>query len=164
MVTFHGDDGTALGSIAVSGADLLYYRQFQAAVLALAGELYRDSVADASGDPQRAWLDRLSGVLPAAGAVTVTPESGFDERDGRTFHFSVTCAASRPARVDSRTLLDYQEFQAALAHQCGVLFRDPEIESIADTERRRSAWTLSVQQSVAPPAAADALIAAWPWR
>ena len=65
MVSFADDAGEVIGSVAVSGADLLYYRQFQAAVLALAGELFVDGALDAEPDAQAAWLERLSALLPA---------------------------------------------------------------------------------------------------
>ena len=51
------------GSVALNGADLLYYTQFQTAVLSLAGELFVDAAVEASPDPQHAWLDRI-GLLP----------------------------------------------------------------------------------------------------
>ena len=51
MVTFTGDDGTDVGSVALNGADLLYYTQFQTAVLSLAGELFVDTAVEASADP-----------------------------------------------------------------------------------------------------------------
>ncbi len=49
MVTFTADDGTDVGSVALNGADLLYYTQFQTAVLSLAGELFVDTAVEASG-------------------------------------------------------------------------------------------------------------------
>ncbi len=50
MVTFTGDDGTDVGSVALNGADLLYYTQFQTAVLSLAGELFVDTAVEASSE------------------------------------------------------------------------------------------------------------------
>src|ERR1700680_919154 len=79
MVTFSGDDGTYVGSVALNGADLLYYTQFQTAVLSLAGELFVDAAVEASPDPQRAWLDQVAGLPPAIGTVTIHPRSTFDD-------------------------------------------------------------------------------------
>ena len=89
MVTFTGDDGTDVGSVALNGADLLYYTQFQTAVLSLAGELFVDTAVEASADPQRAWLDRIAGLMPAIGAITITPRSTFDDTQGRVFRMVI---------------------------------------------------------------------------
>src|SRR5438128_2375784 len=94
MVSFTDDTGAALGSVAMDGADLLYYRQFQAAVLALAGELFVDADVESAADPQRAWLDRIGRALPDAGQATVTPVSSFDTHEGRRFGFVVTCSTA----------------------------------------------------------------------
>ena len=51
MVSFTDDAGEPSGAVAVSGADLLYYRQFQTAVLALAGELFVDAERGRAGGP-----------------------------------------------------------------------------------------------------------------
>src|SRR3984893_13056939 len=89
MVTFSGDDGADVGSVALNGADLLYYTQFQTAVLSLAGELFVDTAVEASADPQRAWLDRIAGLIPDIGAITITPRSTFDDNQGRVFRLVV---------------------------------------------------------------------------
>src|SRR5487761_1236070 len=60
MVSFTGDGGEPLGAVAVSGADLLYYRQLQVAVLALAGELFVLGPVEAAGDLQAARLEAPS--------------------------------------------------------------------------------------------------------
>ena len=91
MVTFTADDGTDVGSVALNGADLLYYTQFQTAVLSLAGELFVDAAVEASGDPQRAWLDRIAGLMPenrcdrhhAALDIRRQPGAGFPAGDQR---------------------------------------------------------------------------------
>jgi hypothetical protein len=162
MVTFLDDDGGALGSIAVSGADLLYYRQFQAAVLGLAGELFSDAAVDVAADPQRVWLDRVARLLPDAGLAGVTPCSSFDEHEGRRFMFSVVCGAGS-ARVDAPSLLEYQEFQAVIAHQTGCLFRDPDVEAVEDPQARQAAWIAGLRGRTARPDPAEALTATWPW-
>jgi hypothetical protein len=164
MVTFLNDRGGALGSIAVSGADLLYYRQFQAAVLGLAGELFSDTEVDAAADPQRAWLDRVARLLPDAGTVEVTPVSSFDEQQGRRFKFVVVCSGAGGARIDAPSLLEYQEFQAVVAHQTGRLFRDPAVEAVDDPRVRQAAWIAGLRVRTARPDPAEAMTAAWPWR
>jgi hypothetical protein len=164
MVTFSDDDGVIAGSIAVNGADLTYYRQFQTAVLALTGELFRDPRADVAADPQRAWLDRLAGLLPAAGGPRVIPMSDFDEHHGRVFRFNVDVDAPRAATVDAPVLLEYQEFQAMIAHQTGRLFRDAAVEAVADADARHATWTATLRECVQPPSEAEAISTAWPWR
>jgi hypothetical protein len=163
MVTFVDGGGDAAASIAVSGSDLLYYRQFQAAVLALAGELFHDDSVESSGDPQRAWLDRLGATIVTIDDVGVVPESKFDEHHGRAFTFRVESAGKRPAHVDARTLTDYQELQAALAHQSGCLFRDRLVETIDDAQQRSAAWVASLRLRLARPAPDEAVAAVRPW-
>ena len=164
MVSFIDDAGAALGSVAMAGADLLYYRQFQAAVLALAGELFVDTDVEGAADPQRAWLDRIAHALPDAGQATVTPVSLFDTQEGRRFAFMVSCSSAGPARLDARSLLEYQEFQATIAHQTGRLYRHDAIEDIEEPQLRQAAWLAWLRQRVARPDAADAMNASWPWR
>lgn len=164
MVTFSDDDGSVSGSIAVSGADLLYYRQFQVAVMTLTGELFRDAGAESTADAQRAWLSRLAQLLPPAGPVRIDPVSSFDDSSGRAFRFEVHCDAPRHASVDASVVLEYQEFQAALAHQTGHLFRERGIEDIDDPASRHAAWTSFLRQRVERPDAAEAMSPTWPWR
>ena len=163
MVTFSGDDGTDVGSVALNGADLLYYTQFQTAVLSLAGELFVDADVEASPDPQRAWLDRMAGLLPAVGAITVTPRSTFDDNQGRVFRLAVTAEGGRAAIVDARGLLEYQELQAVLAHQTGGLYRDLAIEEVADAADRRRAWMTALRRLVRRPDPGEAMSEAWHW-
>ena len=73
MVTFVGDEGSDVGSVALNGADLTYYTHFQTAVLALAGELFVDPAVEEAADPQRAWLDRIAGLLPPLGEISIAP-------------------------------------------------------------------------------------------
>ena len=101
MVTFTGDDGTDVGSVALNGADLLYYTQFQTAVLSLAGELFVDTAVEASSDPQRAWLDRIAGLMPAIALVGITPRSTFDDNQGRVFRLVISAEGGRAAIVDA---------------------------------------------------------------
>jgi len=95
MVTFTGDDGSDVGSVALNGADLLYYTQFQTAVLSLAGELFVDPEVEGSADPQRTWLDRIASLMPAIGAITITPRSTFDDNQGRVFRLVITAEGGR---------------------------------------------------------------------
>ena len=148
MVTFTGDDGSDVGSVALNGADLLYYTQFQTAVLSLAGELFVDADVEASSDPQRAWLDRIAGLMPAIGAITITPRSTFDDNQGRVFRLVINAEGGRAAIVDASGLLEYQELQAVLAHQTGGLFRDLAIEEIEDAAARRRAWIGALRRLV----------------
>jgi hypothetical protein len=163
-VSFTDAAGSALGGVAVSGADLLYYRQFKAAVLALAGELFADAAVDSSADQQRAWLDRVGELIPRAGELRVRPKSSFEHERGRTFRFSVERDSAVLAEVDAPTLLEYQEFQAAVAHQAGVLYRLTEVETVQDPARRAVTWERALRRIVARPDAAEAMAESWPWR
>ena len=150
MVTFSGDDGTDVGSVALNGADLLYYTQFQTAV-------------EASPDPQRAWLDHIAGLLPAIGTITITPRSTFDDNQGRVFRLVVDAEGGRAAIVDASGLLEYQELQAVLAHQTGGLYRDLAIEEVEDAADRRRAWMTALRRLVSRPAPDEAMSEAWHW-
>ncbi len=164
MVSFVDDDGTDLGSIALNGADLLYWRQFGGAVAALSGELFVLDTVDSAPDPQRAWLETLTPLLPAVTTVTVVPRSTFDHERGRVFGFVVTGAGGADAVVDGPTLLEYQDFQAALVHQTGSLLRVAAIEQIDDAAPRRRAWLHWLRDVVERPGADEAMTARWPWR
>jgi hypothetical protein len=163
-VSFSDDSGSPLGGIAVSGADLLYYRQFKSAVLALAGELFADSSIDGAADQQRAWLDRVGGLIPRVGELRVRPQSAFDHEQGRTFRFAVEREGSVVATIDAPTLLEYQEFQAAVAHQAGVLYRLAEVENVPDPGHRAVTWERALRRIVTRPEASDAMAETWPWR
>lgn len=163
MVTFLASDGDALGSIAMAGADLLYWRQFGTAVAALSGELLVVDAIEAAGDPQRAWLDILASLLPAAPRLRVQPRSTFDHDRGRLFGFVVT-GEGVEAVVDAPTLLEYQDFQAALAHQSGRLLRVDGVEAIDDPVPRRRAWLDWLRITVERPAADEAMADRWPLR
>ncbi len=164
MVTFVDDAGADLGSVALNGSDLLYWSQFGAAVAALCGELLILDAVDAAPDPQRAWLETLTPLLPTAPEITVTPHSTFDHERGRVFGFVVAAAGSPDAVVDAPTLLEYQDFQAALAHQTGRLLRVDAVEGIEDPAPRRRAWLRWLREVVARPPAGEAMAATWPWR
>ncbi len=163
MVTFSGDDGTDVGSVALNGADLLYYTQFQTAVLSLAGELFVDAAVEASPDPQRAWLDQVAGLLPAIGTITITPRSTFDDNQGRVFRLVINAEGDRAAIVDASGLLEYQELQAVLAHQTGGLYRDLAIEGVEDSADRRRAWITALRRLVSRPDPDEAMSEAWHW-
>lgn len=163
-VTFIDESGEPRGGIAVNGPDLLYYRQFQQAVLRLAGELFSAGDVDASGDPQRAWLDLLAGKLPAFDALELRPESFLDEpAHERRFRFVLVGSGTPESSVDSSVLTDYQELQAAIAHLTGRLYRDVTLESIADSEQRRGAWLAALRTALQRPSTEDRLAEAWPW-
>jgi hypothetical protein len=164
MVSFVDDAGTPLGSVALNGSDLLYCRQFGSAVAALCGELFLLESVDAAPDPQRAWLEMLVPLLPATHVTGVMPRSTFDHESGRVFGFEVVCADGPGAVVDAPTLLEYQDFQAAIAHQTGRLLRVAAVEEIDDPARRRHAWLLWLRGVVARPAPDEAMAAGWPWR
>ena len=163
-VSFLDDDGGAVGGVAVSGADLLYYRQFKAAVLALGGELFGETGVDAADDQQRAWLDVVGSIIPTVLDLHVVPASTFDPDRGRIFRFDVTRDGARVAAVDAATLLDYQEFQAAVAHQSGLLFRAQDVEAERDPRGREAAWERTLRTVVARPHPNDAMAEHWPWR
>jgi len=163
MVTFVSDDGAEGGSVALNGAELLYYTHFQTAVLSLAGELFVDPGAEASSDPQRAWLDRVAALVPALGEISITPRSSFDEHSGRVFRMIVSADGGRTASVDAAALLEYQDLQAVLAHQTGCLFRDHTIEDVADVAERRRAWMSAVRGLVRRPDPGEAMSETWQW-
>ncbi|HYA00454.1 MAG TPA: hypothetical protein VEK76_08900 [Candidatus Binatia bacterium] len=165
MVAFHDDAGEWLGAVALSGADLLYYRQFQAAVLALSGELFADDATETAPDPQRAWLDRLAPLLPGMDELRMRPVSSFDHDRGRVFHVEAARPGTgEPARLDAPAVLEYQELQAALAHQTGRLYRNPEIEAVADPAERHRAWLSFLASALARPEEGEAMTVTWPWR
>jgi hypothetical protein len=163
MVTFTGDDGTDVGSVALNGADLLYYTQFQTAVLSLAGELFVDPALEASVDPQRSWLDHIAGLMPAITVTGITPRSTFDDNQGRVFRMVVAAEGGRAAIVDASGLLEYQELQAVLAHQTGALFRDLAVEAVDDPGERRQAWIGALRLLVSRPDSGEAMNEAWHW-
>jgi len=163
-VSFLDDSGAVLGSVAVSGADLLYVRQFQAAVLSLSGEIFLDSTMSAAGDPQRAWLDRIGALVPRADEFSAVPSSTFDDSAGRVFHFGIVVDGRECCVMGAQTLLEYQEFQAMLAHQSGRLYRNAAVEAIDDPQSRHAAWMGVLRARVQRPAAAEAMADSWPWR
>ena len=164
MVTFVDDGGAALGSVALSGHDLLYQRQFRIAVAALAGELFIDAAVEAAPDPQRAWLERLAALLPAREVQRVEPRSTFDHDAGRVVGFVVACAGGPAAVVDAAALHEYQELQAVVAHQTGGLLRIAAVESVDDPRERSRAWDAWLRAHVERPPADEAMAASWPWR
>ncbi len=66
--------------------------------------------------------------------------------------------------MDGPTLLEYQDFQAALAHQTGRLLRVEAVEAIEDDAPRRRAWMRWLGDAVERPGPDEAMTAAWPWR
>lgn len=163
MVSFLDEDGGLLGSIALNGPDLLYWRQFGVAVAALSGELLAIDEVDKAPDPQRAWLETLAPLLPAAAPATIVPVSTFDHDRGRLFGFEVRDDGAT-AVVDAATLLEYQDLQAAVVHQTGRLLTVAEVEAVDDAADRRAAWLGWLRGVVERPGADDAMSARWPWR
>jgi hypothetical protein len=164
MASFVDDRDNDLGSVALNGPDLLYWRQFGAAVAALSGELFILDSIDSAADPQRAWLETLTPLLPAASDIHVTPRSTFDHERGRVFGFVVASAGGMDAVVESPTLLEYQDFQAALVHQTGRLLRVASVEDVDEAAPRRRAWMGWLRDVVARPSDDEAMTATWPWR
>ncbi|MGA2282073.1 MAG: hypothetical protein ABSH07_00090 [Candidatus Dormibacteria bacterium] len=165
MVSFWDDAGELVGAVAVSGADLLYHRQFQVAVLALAGELFVEAEVDSSPDPQAEWLERLATLLPAIGSLELHPVSTFDHDRGRVFHVEARVPGrAEPARLEAATVLEYQELQATLAHQTGGLYRNRAIEGISDPAERQRAWLDVLGTLLDRPGEDEAIATAWPWR
>lgn len=132
------------GMVAVNGAELLYLRHFQIAVLRLTGGLYRDAQVEAAADPQRAWLDQLARLLPALELTALTAHSTFDEHAGRLHHFSAPVPGCPWLALEAAQLAEYQDCQAVLAHQTGRLYRNPEVEALAEQGPRQSAWLATV--------------------
>lgn len=164
-VTFLDDAGSSAGAIAVNGPDLLYYTQFQQAVLRLAGEVFIHPAVAAAADAQRAWLDQLASRLPAATPREILPASEFDERTNeRRFLFSVRLDSAAGCRMDAAALVEYQEFQAVLAHHTGRLYRSRDVEDIEDPDRRRVAWMAALRDLLRRPGPDDAIAAEWPFR
>ena len=162
-VMFADDHGTDIGGIAVNGPDLVYYRQFQGAVLRLAGEVFSIADVDASPDPQRTWLDVLESKMPRFQALELEGASFYDDQAReRRFRFSVI-GLDTASHVGAPVVADYQELQAALAHLTGHLYRNTEIEAIEDAEQRRSAWVHALRAILRRPDADDRIAAEWPW-
>jgi len=164
-VRFVDDSGADTGSVAVNGADLVYYRQFQHAVLRLGGELFVHAAVERDTDPEGAWLDVLQPKLGEFTPTAIEPRTYFDERVGdRRFQFVVHSQQGAECSVDSSALTEYQELQAAVAHLTGRLIRDRSIETVEDGEQRRRAWIAAVAELLRRPGNDDAMTEIWPWR
>jgi hypothetical protein len=144
-VFFADDKGLSPVGLAVDGADLLFYEQFRVAVLAMLGEIFSEPRAEASEDVQRAWLDVISELLPDAALESITPIDAQDELRGMHYRFVVRLVGvDDPARLEAEQVLDYQLFQAIVAHQTGRVLRDPGVEGVADSAARRRLWAQRV--------------------
>ena len=128
--------------LTLTGAELLFYGAFRTAVLEMLGELVDDPDAESAPDPQRAWLDRLAPLLPAAALSSVVPVDHQDERYGMQYRFALRLSGGtgEAPLVDAGTLLDYQLLQAVVAHQTGALLRVAAVEEVEDAAARRAAW------------------------
>lgn len=163
-VLFLDDTGAGIGGIAVNGPDLVYYRQFQGAVLRLAGEVFSVARVERSPDPQREWLDVLADKMAGLDSLQLRAATYYDEQaHERRFRFSMLGEGGEECHVGAAVVTDYQELQAALAHLTGRLYRNIEIEAIDDMERRRSAWMHALRTILLRPAADDRIAAEWPW-
>jgi len=150
-VLFAEDTGPSTVGLAVDGADLLFYEQFRIAVLTMLGEIFSEPRAEASEDVQRAWLDVISELLPDATVESITPIDAQDELRGMHYRFVArVVGVDDPARLEAVQLLDYQLFQAIVAHQTGRLFRDAGVESVVDPVARRRLWTQRLQGLLRP--------------
>lgn len=145
-VLFADDKGLPTVGLAVDGADLLFYEQFRLAVLTMLGEIFNEPRAEASEDVQRAWLDVISELLPVATVESITPIDAQDELRGLHYRFVVrVVGVADPAQLEAEQVLDYQLFQAIVAHQTGRVLRDAGVESVADPAARRRLWAQRVQ-------------------
>ena len=162
-VGFLDDSGENIATIAVGGRELVYYTDFQAAVMRLLGEMFLHPEVEAAPLAQMKWLDVLSQLLPATGNVILRPVSTFDHTEGRTVRIDVIDADRPVASLAADTLLSYQEAQALIAHQSGMLFRVGEIEAIDDDPTRQRAWTAWISNRL-EKMGPDYAVAGWSWR
>lgn len=156
--------GGVSGMIAVSGRDLVYLRHFQDALLRLGGVALPTHAIARGEDAQHAWLDLVSQELPVVTDVSLRPVSVFDEQEGRFFLIEATLPG-RPAtaRLPSESLLAYQEFQAAIAHQTGCLFRHRDLERLADIRETDAAFEDWWQGRLVPADPEEAVFPGWPY-
>jgi hypothetical protein len=154
------DPGRPPRGLTLTGADLLFYGGFRIAVLEMLGELVDDATAEASPDPQRAWLDRLAGLLPPASLEAVIPVDHQDERYGMQHRFLLRLdgASGPPPVAEAAVLLDYQLVQATVAHQSGALLRLPAVEAVDDPAARRAAWLAVLRPLLSAPGSSGELV------
>jgi hypothetical protein len=146
-VLFEDDIGGSAAGLTVDGADLLYYEQFRSAVLAMLGVVFRDTAVEASDDAQRAWLDLLTTAIPPAVLEAIALTDAQDASRGVHHLFTAVLAGEPRLTADgleAGQVLDYQQLQAAIAHQTGRLLRDTDVEAVADEQERRRAWATRV--------------------
>jgi hypothetical protein len=162
-VGFLDDNGDQLTAIAVNGRELLYYRDFQGAVLSLLGELFLHPQVEASTEPQSAWLGIVSELLPSLDELSLAATSTFDQVEGRTVQVEVLSSGTPLTTVPASLVFDYQELQAVVAHQTGKLLRVPDVESIEDDLARARAWTAWVSSHLTKLDPELAVVTDWPW-
>jgi hypothetical protein len=162
-VGFLDDNGDQITAIAVNGRELLYYRDFQAAVLTLLGELFLHPDVEAGDQPQVAWLEIVASLLPAFEEPSLAATSTFDNYEGRTVQVDVRSRGETLTTVAAAAVFDFQEFQAVVAHQSGHLLRLPDIESVTDDLTRSRAWTRWVADHMEALDEELAVVSDWPW-
>ena len=162
-VGFLDDTGDNIATIAVGGRELVYYTDFQAAVLRLLGEVFLHPEVESAPLAQMKWLDVLSQLLPVTGDIILRPVSTFDHTEGRTVRVDVIKGDRPVASLSADVLLSYQETQAVVAHQSGTLFRVGDIEAIDDDATRQRAWTAWISKRL-EKMGPDYAVTGWSWR
>jgi hypothetical protein len=162
-VGFLDDNGDQITAIAVNGRELLYYRDFQAAVFTLLGELFLHPDVEASPEPQFTWLEIVASLLPAIDQPELAAASTFDNYEGRTVQVDVRSGGETLTTVPTAAVFDYQEFQAVVAHQTGQLLRLRNIEETMDDLARSRAWTTWVADHMRGLDEEFAVVSDWPW-
>ena len=140
-------------------------RSSRRAVLSLAGELFVDS--DGRGRrptrSARGWIASPT-LMPAIGAITVTPRSTFDDNQGRVFRLvDQRRGRARRHRRRLRSPRVPGACRRCIAHQTGGLYRDLAIEGIEDAADRRRAWMGALRRLVSRPDPGEAMNEAWHW-
>jgi hypothetical protein len=162
-VSFNDDAGESIAAIAVNGRELIYYRDFQVAVMRLLGETFRHPHVEDAEDPQSEWLDVIGRAIPTLETITLQPTSAFDHLAGRTVHLDVMDGDVRLASLSPAIAFEYQEAQAVIAHQSGRLLRVAGIEATLDDVARQRMWMHWIG-SVLQPIEPGYEIAGWTWR
>jgi hypothetical protein len=162
-VGFLDDNGDQITAIAVNGRELLFYRDFQEAVLSLLGEIFLHPDVEGSEQPQIAWLDVVSGLIPSLDEVRFQAVSTFAHDTGRIVHFDAVAGETKLASIPAPALLEYQHTQHMIAHQCGRLLRVEALEAVADNSKRQRVWLAWLRERTLP-VEEEYAVAQWPWK